>query len=168
MPPPKGARRKPKSAAPKKEGPNHQLNTLHDQLHAQMAAETTVSTTDDSVIEERTEQEIQTRSKKIAETLDEYLHDPFADKPVLDLNDEERWALRRLRTALMSESQEPSQTNKAELEAANVSLVVLMRPEAKTTMLGTVEWVPAKYTPSNVKGTFPIFVHRALLTFAQR
>jgi len=124
---------------------NHQLNVLRDQLVAQMKAHDTLDTTQDPQLQVALEKDIATRKAAIANTLNDYLYDPFARQPVPDFSDDEVRVLRRLRAALISELEHPSESGKKELIQANKALVLYMRPKEIPAVWETKPWVPEKY-----------------------
>ncbi len=140
--PPK--RRRQATAAVVPRGPNHQLNILRDQLDAQVKAEANLEATGDASIQDALEKDINNRNTILANTLDEFLHDPFSHQAVSDFSNAEKHALRGLRAALVNELDQSCEANRTALKKANGSLVLLMRPNT-TGKTGVKQWVPLGY-----------------------
>ncbi|EXJ57122.1 hypothetical protein A1O7_07466 [Cladophialophora yegresii CBS 114405] len=140
--PPKRRRQATVAAVPR--GPNHQLNILRDHLDAQVKAEANLEATEDANLQDALEKDINNRNTVLANTIDDFLHDPFSRQPVSDFSNAEKYALRSLRNALVNELNQPCKANKTALMKANGSLVILLRPNA-TGKADMKQWVPPNY-----------------------
>ena len=145
---PKRRRQVPAPVVPR--GPNHQLNVLREALDAQIKAEATLETTQDAGIQEALENDISNRNSLIADTLCDFLYDPFNRQPLSNFSNAQKYALRRLRTAMVNELDQPSDKNKAVLRRANQQLLFVMRSKTKRKQ-NIQQWVPAKYLDPSTK-----------------
>ena len=124
---------------------NHQLISIKSLLEQQCRAAAAIQDTDNPTIKTGLKSDMLKRNSSIANELQDFLHDPFTHHPISDFTNDQKSALKRLRAAWVDVLNQPSETSNSELIKANVSLVLLLRPEAMDINKGIETWAPEKY-----------------------